>query len=275
MPETPLARIEADDETIIGWFRKYAAEHGLDDGLCPSDDPEHDSEDCACAEDFHFEQFGGYPGMDTLAEVRDVATAIRETGGHRLTVSPIHDGDGAVDAFMVEAYMDESVYLSKFVEWKHITDDREATGLFAALGIAHALIGEFNHLADYAIKKGLAPHPLTDATVKVYDHDARPADDNQPGDRCKDCGDDVTWVGPSSGDWLHVDDPDNREHDDKRADGLGVGDVYQEYGGFAWYRIVTLTHHGDRVLIVTHDGIETSLDGDDVVRVVLTPTPTP
>lgn len=44
--------------------------------------------------------------------------------------------------------------------------------------------------------------------AKTYDHTARPDDDNQPGDRCKDCGDDVTWVGPSHVDWIHVAEQD-------------------------------------------------------------------
>lgn len=35
-------------------------------------------------------------------------------------------------------------------------------------------------------------------------HDARPDDDNEPGDRCKDCGRDVTWIGPSHTDWQHA-----------------------------------------------------------------------
>lgn len=39
---------------------------------------------------------------------------------------------------------------------------------------------------------------------QVCDHDARPDDDNEPGDRCKDCGRDVTWVGPSHTDWQHA-----------------------------------------------------------------------
>lgn len=41
---------------------------------------------------------------------------------------------------------------------------------------------------------------------KTYDHDARPDDLPEPGDRCKDCGAAVTWVGPSGNDWVHADD---------------------------------------------------------------------
>lgn len=45
---------------------------------------------------------------------------------------------------------------------------------------------------------------------KEYDHD--PGPDSSPGDgyRCKVCGEDITWVGPSNYDWLHVDDKENR-----------------------------------------------------------------
>lgn len=37
-------------------------------------------------------------------------------------------------------------------------------------------------------------------------HDARPDDDPEPGDRCKDCGDPITWRGPALTDWHHVDE---------------------------------------------------------------------
>jgi hypothetical protein len=38
----------------------------------------------------------------------------------------------------------------------------------------------------------------------MSDHRARPDDDPQPGDRCKDCGADITWIGPNLSDWQHV-----------------------------------------------------------------------
>jgi hypothetical protein len=44
-----------------------------------------------------------------------------------------------------------------------------------------------------------------------YDHDARPDDDPEPGDRCKTCGEDITWIGPHpTSDWMHVGDRRNR-----------------------------------------------------------------
>jgi hypothetical protein len=35
-------------------------------------------------------------------------------------------------------------------------------------------------------------------------HDARPDDNPEPGDRCKDCGQPITWVGPNHTDWEHI-----------------------------------------------------------------------
>lgn len=35
-------------------------------------------------------------------------------------------------------------------------------------------------------------------------HKARPDDDPTPGDRCKDCGGEITWTGPLASDWDHI-----------------------------------------------------------------------
>jgi hypothetical protein len=215
MPETPLARIEADNDTITHWLHEYAREHGYDQGV--SDD--------ASDADHHFCQFGGYDhGEDTLNEVIDTARALSEAHPG-FEVTPVGNSEGTVDGFMVEAKVEGEFFLTLYLDWTDITEDRTLTGLAAALCYARALIIEFNRLVDFAVEKGLAPPPTADATVKFYNHGARPDDDPEPGDRCKDCGDDVTWVGPDARDWLHVDDPDNREHDEKRADRLAVGDV--------------------------------------------------
>lgn len=47
----------------------------------------------------------------------------------------------------------------------------------------------------------------TDKDENPYDHEARPDDNPEPGDRCKVCGETVTWMGPGPADWLHSDDP--------------------------------------------------------------------
>jgi hypothetical protein len=45
---------------------------------------------------------------------------------------------------------------------------------------------------------------------RTYDHQARPDDDPEPGDRCKVCGEFITWIGPSpTSDWLHENDEEN------------------------------------------------------------------
>lgn len=43
----------------------------------------------------------------------------------------------------------------------------------------------------------------------LWDHEARPDDDAEPGDRCRTCGANVFWAGPGQYDWLHMDDPAN------------------------------------------------------------------
>ena len=53
-------------------------------------------------------------------------------------------------------------------------------------------------------------HPDNIVGPVVYDHDARPDDLPELGDRCKDCGDEIVWQGPSQYDWLHVKDARNQ-----------------------------------------------------------------
>lgn len=59
------------------------------------------------------------------------------------------------------------------------------------------------------IREALASDPLA-GPGRAYDHEARPDDDPEPGDRCKDCGEPITWTGPSPYSWLHVGDARNR-----------------------------------------------------------------
>ena len=46
---------------------------------------------------------------------------------------------------------------------------------------------------------------------REYDHDPKPDDMPEPGDRCRECGEPITWVGPSQYDWMHVGDRRNRQ----------------------------------------------------------------
>lgn len=40
-------------------------------------------------------------------------------------------------------------------------------------------------------------------TGEIQLHQARPSDMPGAGERCKDCGMGVTWIGPGDGDWGH------------------------------------------------------------------------
>ena len=42
-----------------------------------------------------------------------------------------------------------------------------------------------------------------------YDHPARPNDLPKAGNRCRDCGQPITWIGPSHDDWIHTVTSDN------------------------------------------------------------------
>lgn len=74
-------------------------------------------------------------------------------------------------------------------------------------------------LFDLSVEEALiAVTDIADATAmarletpgKTYDHEASPDDLPEDGERCKTCGEDITWVGPSQYDYLHVDDKENR-----------------------------------------------------------------
>lgn len=55
-----------------------------------------------------------------------------------------------------------------------------------------------------AIEELLTGDPWKPTVRMAYDHDARPDDDPEPGDRCKVCGKAITWMGPSpTSDWKH------------------------------------------------------------------------
>jgi hypothetical protein len=77
---------------------------------------------------------------------------------------------------------------------------------------------EFNDLVDsLSMSFAIDVHKVTIPEVdrlstpgKTYDHEAAPDSMPGPGDTCKHCGEDITWMGPSMSDWLHVDDKENR-----------------------------------------------------------------
>lgn len=136
---TNTLRVDADDATLTLWLDGYSAEQGWDSG----EDPD----------DRHFHQLGGYEvGYDALNEVLDVAAALSDQVP-ALGLTAVGNGEGTVDGFLVRRYV-EGTSLAEYVEWKHITDGREATGIDAALGYARSILTAFNRLTAYAVVKG-------------------------------------------------------------------------------------------------------------------------
>ena len=89
------------------------------------------------------------------------------------------------------------------------------SGLRAALGAySHASSAEEAQTAAdqlaAAVEEFLAKQdgPLA-GPGKTYTHDPVPDDLPEPGNRCRECGEDITWMGPSQYDWMHVDDERN------------------------------------------------------------------
>lgn len=60
-----------------------------------------------------------------------------------------------VDGAMVELYLGDTVYLRRYVELKHLTDDREATGRAQALAIVSALSYEHGVLIQFVNKHAI------------------------------------------------------------------------------------------------------------------------
>jgi hypothetical protein len=59
-------------------------------------------------------------------------------------------------------------------------------------------------MTDDDLTSVLAEFDQLNEAAKGGEHPARPDDDPEPGDRCKDCGRPITWLGPSQFDWEHT-----------------------------------------------------------------------
>lgn len=98
------------------------------------------------------------------------------------------------------AYTIGASILALVEEWTdELLDEHHDT--MGALLIREVLLTDGHDLA-YALGEHYMPDD-SDAQEFLSDHDARPDDSPEPGDRCKDCGEDITWVGPGSADWEH------------------------------------------------------------------------
>ncbi len=129
-----------DMVALRGWFDKFIATN--EDGQWWS-------------------ELDGYEGLDFAGEVRTVLNAVREYEApvklrDDIDLTPLSDGDGGIDAFYLSIYMpfDEFAvgwkrpYLSVFLDWKELTEDRGATGTEAAWAILEAIIPVWDGLIE-------------------------------------------------------------------------------------------------------------------------------
>ena len=103
--------------------------------------------------------------------------------------------------------------------WAHSPDEAAKLARAALAGLDSVEVEDTAHVT-HAVENGYITETIPEdysneldervTTVSTYDHEARPDDDNEPGDRCKDCGQAVVWIGPSHVDWLHVNDMRNQ-----------------------------------------------------------------
>ena len=89
-------------------------------------------------------------------------------------------------------------------EW--LVDIHTATAIPDALERGGDLdwIREDDHYAPDWIKDWTGPFDLS--VVAIYDHQPQPGEGAEPGDRCENCGHTISWTGPASSDWVHIDD---------------------------------------------------------------------
>jgi hypothetical protein len=109
--------------------------------------------------------FDGYQGLDSLSEIRSVVDGVTGLWGWGadgagsplgladLCVSYLGNGDGVIDAFQIEAPITVNgwtYYLGKFVDWKDMTYNRDATGLDAAWHYLYAIAEHYLEVAAAA-----------------------------------------------------------------------------------------------------------------------------
>lgn len=116
--------------------------------------------------DYSAEDFEDYVSDSFYSQVRSAGDALRDVmadqqGGYdtAILVGFVCDTEGAIDGADVSMSIpgEWSTYLGKYVENKHLTDDRLATGKESALAIKSALLDAYNDIRSFAEKKGLIP----------------------------------------------------------------------------------------------------------------------
>lgn len=96
----------------------------------------------------HFSTFGGYGGGDAGYEAEQVADMLTKRHNHEVVFDHEYDGDGVRDGWSVSAYLghDRGSYVTTMHDGKHITDDRDAAGMEAALAYASAIDHEMRRV---------------------------------------------------------------------------------------------------------------------------------
>jgi hypothetical protein len=82
--------------------------------------------------------------------------------------------------------------------WTDLESDENVTGIWFA-----SLEDEKGEPVERPLVMAGTTEDVVAAIRPLRKHEARPDDDPEPGDRCKDCGRPVVWIGPSQYDWEH------------------------------------------------------------------------
>lgn len=105
------------------------------------------------------EEAGGYDDTDFHSLVKTMAERLHNLD-ERFDFDFVGVLEDAVDGAFVQLYLGESIWLSHYVETKHLTDDRSVAGRAGAMAIVSALLYEHNQLLEFAAKKGLEPRSI-------------------------------------------------------------------------------------------------------------------
>lgn len=105
--------------------------------------------------------FTDYTSFGFEAQVGAVAAAIQtihtEDRDEPLAFTFSWDGEleGGVNGLLVTVYIGDFVYLARFVELKHLTNDREATGQAQAFAIRDALMDAYDDVLAVITKHNI------------------------------------------------------------------------------------------------------------------------
>lgn len=128
--------------------------------------------------------FSGYDGFDTLSEFRQVVDHFNQEG---LDVEVVYaaDGSGVIDMLGFGRYWSNDeipgrgVYLDHYIDIKHCTSDRSATGLDAAVGYLEVIMS-YVHLLGKQVE-------TLNAALAPQAQEAPDKSSTAPVKLCQDC----------------------------------------------------------------------------------------